>query len=73
MEDETVRLTEKGLYAAMEIHQKTLDGWTLEDIAQAHGLDVDSVKVLLAIFYEVVENNGIDLGVYVPDTVEELE
>lgn len=65
--EEGWHLTEKGLYQAIEMHQKILDGWTLEQVAAFYEQDVEVVRVLLAIFYYVADSNNVDLGIYVPD------
>ena len=72
MEDETYSFTAKGWFFAMEVHQKTLDGWTLEQLASFYDYEVYVIRVLLAAFYDTCEKNNIDLGVYIPDTPEGL-
>jgi hypothetical protein len=72
-DDEYYGLTEQGLYAAMEMHQKFLDGWTIEQVAVYYDKTVLAVQVMLAMFYHAAEACDVDLGVYVPDTVEGLD
>lgn len=71
-DDEQYYWTEKGLFMAIEIHQKVLDNWKLEQIASFYDMDVDMVRVILAAFYATMDDSGVDLGVYVPATIEGL-
>lgn len=72
-DDDQYHWTEKGLFMAIEIHQKVLDNWTLEQVASFYDIDVDMVRVILAAFYVSMDQSGVDLGVYVPDTIEGIE
>lgn len=67
MDDETYEFTEKGLFIAMEMHQKLLDGWTIEQVADFHDLTATAVQIVLAGYYQICEQNSVDLGIYVPD------
>jgi len=69
-DNDEIYLTEDGLFECIDIHQHILDGWKLEQIAEAHGHDKETIQVLLAIFYHYMDQANVDLGVYVPDTVE---
>lgn len=71
-DEEVYSFTEKGLFFAMEVHQKVLDGWTLEQIASFYEYDTELIRVLLACFYDAADKAGIPLGIYVPRTPEEL-
>jgi hypothetical protein len=72
-DDETYVFTQKGLFFAMEVHHKLLDGWTLEQVAKFYELEPMLIQVLLVAFYDAAEKNGVDLGIYVPDTIEGLD
>lgn len=72
MEDDEYVFTEKGLYFAMECHQKLLDGWTLKSIAAFYGYEVELIQVVLYAFYEAADANGVPLGIDVPNTIEGL-
>lgn len=71
-DDEEYEWTEKGLFMAIEIHQKVLDNWTLEQVASFYDMNVMMVRVILVAFYHAMDQSDVDLGVYVPDTIEEL-
>lgn len=71
-DEEYYEWTEKGLFLAIEIHQKVLDNWTLDEIASFYDMDVLRVQIILAAFYATMDNNGVDQLVYVPDTIEGL-
>jgi len=72
-DDEEYFFTEKGLYFAMEVHQKLLDGWTLAQVANFYELEPLLIQIVLVAFYRTAEKNNVDLGIYVPDTIEGLE
>lgn len=74
MEDheEQYEFTEKGLLAAIEMHQKLLDNWTIEQVAAFYDITTTGVQIVLISYYQVCENAGIDLGIYVPDYPDDL-
>lgn len=72
-DDVAYEWTEKGLFLAIEIHQKVLDNWTLEQVASFYDMDVMMVRIILVAFYHAMDQSDVDLGVYVPNTIEGLE
>jgi len=72
-DEESYVFTEKGLFFAMEIHQKFLDGWTLEQVAKFYELEPMLIQVLLVAFYDAADKSGVDLGIYVPPNIEGLD
>jgi hypothetical protein len=72
-DDESYVFTQKGLFFAMEVHQKMLDGWTLDQVAKFYELEPLAIQVLLVAFYDAADKNGVDLGIYVPPNLEGLD
>lgn len=70
-EDEAYAFTEEGLLLALAMHEKAVEGWTLQSIADYYDYpNVEYIRIILAMFYHAADSANIDLVVDVPPNLE---
>lgn len=64
--------TEHGLDLVLDIHRELTElNWSHEEVAIYHDIEVDQVRLLVAILYYFAEQAGIEL-IDIPDDLEGL-